>query len=477
MKKGLLLMALIITMALVLTGCNGASSKKSSASAKPVEIEFLFQEELSEDELTVFTMAEEALGIKVKYNVVPNDQMRNLIATRMAGGDLPDLFQIEDVQPYKDGYQGNLFANISKLAEENNLESIKKEIVKVEKNYGKIFEEKEGYFRLPTLQTKAFGWHYVYRKDWADAAGVTYDGSLNSFIELCRAMVQQGGEGTTGWTAGGTWFTGTSSAAAFTGKSAVTWNVPNLTTNASGKWYAVEATDGYREGLKFQNMMYEEGLLDPEIFSSNKEQAIQKFVTGKAGILGSNTGWEDQVFNAFTQANPNGVMDALETAPKGPAGYARGSSPGYYKSWIIGTRSTEQSLAAIKFLDLMKSDEYLAIMTKDEGFQNMGGGKGAHGLAPVMGAYGDYSQLHWTAQKGLSHAEEEASVQDPRYVEYATDLSAQYKPEVASVINDYIPKFIIGQLDINDNATWKAYLADMDKAGLPKLLEDIAAQY
>ena len=469
-KVVLLIVSIAMTAGLAFGGGQGESTG-------PVQIEFMHQAELSEDELIVVKMAEDELGVALRYNVVSNDQLRNVLATRMAGGDLPDLYQIEDVQPYKDGYAGRLLANISEISEELALGNLLEEIEKVERLYGDIFREEEGYFRIPTLQSKAFGWHYVYRKDWADAAGWEYDGSIESFRELLEVMVEQGGSGTTGWTAGGTWFIGTSAAATFTGKSAVTWNYPNLTTDSRGNWYAVEATPEYRNSLRWLNELYSRGLLDPEIFSSNKEQAIQKFVTGKAGVLGSNTGWEDQVFNAFTQANPNGEMDALPTAPQGPLGFARGSSPGYYKSWVLGTNSGERTAAAARFLNLMKSNRYLDLMTRDEGFQNMGGGVSRHSWAGIMGRFGDYSQLHWTVQKGLSNAEEEASVQDPRYVEYATDISSQYKPEVASVINDYMPKFVVGDLDIDDNAVWRAYLNELDRVGLPILLQDIAAQY
>jgi ABC-type glycerol-3-phosphate transport system substrate-binding protein len=470
MKKALLL---LLSIALVSTFVFASGNSEPTG---PVKVEFLHQAELSDDELTVKTMVEEELNVLIDYNVVSNDQLRTVIATRMAGGDLPDLYQIEDVQPYKDGHLGGLFANISELADTYALGNLLAEIDKVDATYGDIFREDGGYFRLPTLQTKAFGWHYVYRKDWADAAGWEYDGSIESFEELLRISVEAGGSGTTGWTAGGIWFVGTSAAAAFTGESAVDWNKPNL-REKNGQWYAVEATDAYRDALRWLNKLYEEGLLDQEIYSANKELAIEKFTNGKAGVLGSNTGWEDQVFNAFTQANPDGEMGALPTAPEGPAGFARGSSPGYYKSWIIGTNSDAQSLAAARVLDLLKSKKYLDIMTRAEGFKNMGGGIGAHSWAPLFGRYGDYSQMHWTVQVGLSNAEEEAVVQDPRYVEYATDISSQYKPEVASVSNDYAPKFVVGDLDINDDAVWDQYLAELDKAGLPILLEDIAAQY
>lgn len=467
-------MLIIISIVMVAGLAFGGGQGESGG---PVEIEFMHQAELSDDELTVAAMAEEELGIVLNYNVVSNDQLRNVIATRMAGGDLPDLYQIEDVQPYKDGYAGGLLANISEVSEELALGNLLEEIEKVERLYGDIFREDEGYFRVPTLQTKAFGWHYVYRKDWADAAGWEYDGSLESFEELLEIMVEQGGTGTTGWTAGGTWFVATSAAAAFTGQSAVSWNYPNMTTDSRGNWYAVEATPEFRDSLRWLNDLNSKGLLDQEIFSSNKEQAIQKFVTGKAGVLGSNAGWEDQVFNAFTQANPDGEMDALPTAPEGPLGFARGASPGYYKSWVLGTNSEARTAAAARFLNLMKSEEYLDLMTREEGYQNMGGGVSRHSWAGIMGRFGDYSQRHWTLAKGLSNAEEESNVQDPRYVEYATNISSQYKPEVASVINEYMPKFVVGDLDIDDNSVWQEYLSELERVGLPILLEDIAAQY
>lgn len=44
-------------------------------------------------------------------------------------------------------------------------------------------------------------------------------------------------------------------------------------------------------------------------------------------------------------------------------------------------------------------------------------------------------------------------------------------------MEEWITRFISGKADASKDADWKAYLAAVDKAGLPKLIDDITKKY
>ncbi len=472
MKKilgSLLLSSLIVSTGLFANG-------QQDIPEGPVEIEFLAQWELSEQEMELANAIGEKTGTVLKYNVAPNAEQRNLVATRMAAGDLPDLFFIEDVEPYNDGYNGGLFANISKGAERLGLSNLQAEIREVEKLYGTFFKEDDGYYRLPARRMKAYGWYWLYRKDWADKAGVSYKPDMEDFTEFAKALMEASENDAVGFTAYGSWGPLTAFPSAYTGTMPVQWNAPCLKPDASGNWNAVEMSDDYRDSIRMLNYMYETNILDQEIFAMDRVTAIQKFVQGESAMLIGNSPHADTIATSFYEANPNGEIDTFEFAPRGPKSSARGGSTGYYKSWIVSANGREDY--TLQFLNEMKSAESLAMATRTEGWDNAGGGHGDHTWAEWIGQIvPNWDKVHPTVAKGLSKADDEVAIQDPRLVEYASEVFEQYKPEVASYIQDNVAKFVTGVRDINSDSDWSDFVKGADKVGLKKLIDDIEAAY
>jgi putative aldouronate transport system substrate-binding protein len=476
MKKVVLgvLILLMLQTALVFASGDKEGAKKSG----PVEIEFMAQWPISEDEQGLIRAIEEKINVKVNYTVIANPQQRETIAARLASGDLPDLFFIEDVQAYSDAQAGNLAANISEIAKRLNLTNILDEIRVIEQDYGKLFTEKDGnYYRLPARRQKAYGWYWVYRQDWAEQAGVSYDPDYTKFEDFALALVKNHPEAI-GFTGYGSWAPVTALTTMFTGKMATEWSRPNLELDENGKWYAIETTDGYREALRYLHGLYASGAMDQEIFSMNRDLATQKFIQGKAGILIANSPFADSLTQAFIGTNPTGKLDSFAYAPKGPKGSARGGSTGYYKSWVISSKSSEKAEAALRFLNELKSAETQQLALRPELWTLAGGGQGNHTFTEWTGKIEpSWDNVDQVMAKGLKYADSEVKVQNPLYMEYTTELSSQYKPEVASVIEEYSNNYIAGILDINSDAIWNEYLKAVDKAGLPILIEDITTFY
>ncbi|MDC7238095.1 MAG: extracellular solute-binding protein [Sphaerochaetaceae bacterium] len=477
MKKLFSVFLLVLIMTPVFVFANG--EKEAAKSDGPVEIEFLAQWPISDSEEALMHEIEKKTNTKVTYTVVANQEQRDTIAARLASGDLPDLFFIEDVQAYKDAMLGDLLADFTKWSKDLNLTNIQDEMKVLDNTYGNIFKEDNGdYYRLPARRMKAYGWYWVYRADWAKEAGVTYDAyNPQGFIEFVNAM-KANHPNSVGLTAYGSWGPLTAFAAAYSKGMPVQWNRPNLNQDKNGNWYAIETTDGFREGVEYLNDLYTQGVLDPEIFSMDRDTATQKFIQGKSAVLMANSPFADALTQAFYGANPNGKMDSFEIAPQGPEGGARGGSTGYYKNWVVAKNSDEKTAAAMKFLNELKSAETKALATRPEKWKLSSGGEGNHTWTEWTGIVEmDWDNADPTMAKGLRNADNEVDVINPLYDGYSTDISMQYKPEVASVMEEYINNFIVGKLDVRNDSVWKQYLNAVDKAGLPIILEDITNYY
>lgn len=477
MKK----LVVAIIAAIVVVGGVAASGQKESGAARTPTISFLEQYPLSNQEMELVTKIEQKANVKVKYETEPNSRISDVVAARIASANIPDVVLIEYASAYKQAYNAGMLADFTVHAKSQDLKNVQEMISATTKEFGTLFQEKSGdYYRVPRLVPKAYGWFWVYRKDWADAAGVSYVPTLDGFVALAEAMMKAH-PGTVGFTANGGWAPETVFPAAFTGTMPVQWNEPNLARDSSGKWYAVETTNDFRKSVEFLNMLYAKKILDPEIYSMNETLAIQKFVQGKLGILLTNIDYADQLSQALKQSDPNAKVAAFATAPKGPKGYARAGSTGYYMSWAVAKRSDEAVTdGAFRFLDVLHSPEIQKLATRPEGWALTAGGHGVHSWTQDAGV------VQWNpvpslanplAVAGLKNADGEVVIQDPEYAEYATDLSQQIKPAVATIMDNWFTEFVTGKKDPSSDADWQAYLDAVNKAGLPKLIADITKVY
>lgn len=119
--------------------------------------------------------------------------------------------------------------------------------------------------------------------------------------------------------------------------------------------------DGWREGLKYLNSLFKEGLIDKGAFTQNPDALSQQGDSGKTPILGSATVLH--LGEAMTIGLPDGrdkQYDAVPplTGPQGVnhTGYNFPSAPG--ATFVLTNKATpEEQIQAIKLLDYMFTDE------------------------------------------------------------------------------------------------------------------------
>jgi len=282
------------------------------------------------------------------------------------------------------------------------------------------------------------------------------------------------------------------------------WVAPYLGSIAwdyENKDYYITATsDVYREYLQFMNKLYEEGLLDPE--ASDNDVWSQKMTSGDAICTYA---YYDQIAGLEAASEIEGYDLNLYLPLEGPAG-AYGENRGqcyrgllfpattaeredfeqvvravdkmFYseeaaKIWSIGVEGVTYNVVdgKIEFIDEIKNapeginkymqvnygcgtssfqsvwpDEY-TLMKNDPEFAEI------YAAAAAMGANQPYAPEPWF---DVYAAEEAGMIGNGAMFDLVETCREQ---------------FIAGDLDVNDDAAWAKYVADMEGAGLNEYLK------
>ncbi|TCC37462.1 extracellular solute-binding protein [Kribbella capetownensis] len=119
--------------------------------------------------------------------------------------------------------------------------------------------------------------------------------------------------------------------------------------------------DGWREGLRYINSLYKEGLIDKGAFTQNPDAMQQQGNHGGSVILGSGTVMHSGIFVTIGSADGRDKQyDAVPplTGPSGAnyASYVFPSIPG--ATFVLTSKATpEKQIQAIKMLDYIFTDE------------------------------------------------------------------------------------------------------------------------
>ncbi len=282
-------------------------------------------------------------------------------------------------------------------------------------------------------------------------------------------------------------------------------------------------TDGYREGLKYLNTLYEEGLLNPESFTQDKNNQVNINEAGDVCVIG-----------AFLAQRPGYACD-LSTYPGNskkweqyqPIAPLTNSETGqcvaawnpyvmYQTGMTFITAACKEPEAAFRLIDYLATQEgSIRSAYGIEGKQWRYAVEGEYGLdgepAYITSIPNSDTNVSWTQLAGLirdtrftvwlttnpdPYAEgvkpldgrqvllykgsklHEAVRQDLDSVMpslyFSEDISSKIS-KLSTDVNDMqkqlMVKFINGDLDIDDDNAWNSYLADLETAGLSEYLE------
>ncbi len=257
---------------------------------------------------------EKRLGITYEPNLIPADSYKEKMAAIIAGGDLPDLTVVEqlnapdllkavnqgaftDLTPYLEGDSLKDYPNLAKLPD-----------------YGwKNVKIKKKIYGVPIVRfipDRAM----IFRGDWATKLGIPQPKNADEFLTLMTAMTKNDPDGNGkpdsyglgGWT--GLWYSHPFFLNMF--------RVPHMwRQNADGTLTNAVETEEYKQAIAYIKKLNDAGVFHPDAATMSIQQAKDNIVAGKfggyvdgwTGITGGATSTRTR-FRALDPNNPAAVI-------------------------------------------------------------------------------------------------------------------------------------------------------------------------
>lgn len=282
-------------------------------------------------------------------------------------------------------------------------------------------------------------------------------------------------------------------------------------------------TDSFREGLAYINKLYSEGLIYKGSFTQDSSQLTQLVESSEDPIVGVTCGGWKGMFTSLS-GDRFAQFAALEPL-KGPKGEQHAvffpSNPG--TGTLVISKDSKYGEAIARYFDYMYSTEG----TLKQKYGNEGdawawatdsdvgldGGKaiwkqlkpwndkepqnvtflqgytiaetGEFRIGQAVDQSGDYyapanmEKVLYDETHNLYKPHEGTTLEVPslKYTTEETEEFATVKAELASYIRQSAVKFMVGTLDVNDDATWNEYLSNLKKLRQDDVLEVMNIAY
>lgn len=380
------IVALLVTVALVLSACSGGSSSSGSQGSAqgnsqagktdkppdgPVTMTFFAPQGKAPLEDNLYTkLVEQKFNVKINWSLSPSDSLKDKRQLLLASGDYPEVFlegkfSYTDLQTY--GKQG-VFIPLNDL------------IDKYAPNLKKFMENKPyvkdamtapdgniyGIPRVNECYHCTYSQKYWINKEWLDKLGLKVPTTTDELYTVLKAFKERDPNGN-----------GKPDEIPLTGapnKNVWNGNIDAYLMNAfiyndndkylllkDGKVDFAANKPEWKQGLEYMHKLYKDGLIDPASFTQN-DQAV--------GQLGNREG--DEVVGSITTALLSYLVDPYKKENtrhkhwvivpplKGPngvqlAGVSQGI--GEFEFAITNKATKEQQIAAIKIADYAFTEE------------------------------------------------------------------------------------------------------------------------
>ena len=470
----------------------------------------------AEDWNTVASMKymEELSNIHIDWGPVPTDAIEEKRNLALASGDYPEVLNRTFLKPAdlaRHGEDGT-FIPLNQLIEEHmpNLsallaanEDIRRGITFPEGNIYSLPTIYDPEFESLAMQQKLW-----VRQDWLDELGMSLPETLEEFTAYLTEVVKgdpsgSGSSEQVGFTDGSK---GSLAYEMFWG----TFGISNkgrtttyLDTDESGAIRFFPVTEGYRDTVEYLHQLYDQGLIQPDIFTND----AQKFNSiGKSGVVGAAVAQApiDQFGKEFGEAYVALPPLKRSSSDPVPSWNSVGSGLAASGQFVI-TDKAEHPVEAARWMDHFYGDEGARLFfmgiegesyeQKEDGsyeflpnitdhpdgpnaalrdyIVHLGGGYAGH----VTEQYFKGTESSPQARRGTAavapHRIEETWPLFTYTSEEATELST-LSLDIDKLVGESRSKFITGELPIS---SWDTYVGQCEQLGLARYLEIQSAAY
>lgn len=264
------------------------------------------------DSNTFWQAVNERLGSELQVSMASNDEYKDKFATRIAGGDLPDVINIP---PDTAQVPGLLKAKCHDLTEQLSGDAVKKYpfLANIPTEYWKGCVYNGGIYGVPVPRGMSRTSLPLYRGDLLAAKGIKDPApkSFAEFLDLCKEMTAAK-ENRWAWTR---------VPLSYIRQMA---GLPNARREEGGKFTSMFEDEGNAEALEAGRKMFAAGVVNPDTFSAKASARKQWFNGGVAAFdLDSFVAW-----NQYYADNTAG--DAFSVNMLDVPGFASGQG----KAWM-----------------------------------------------------------------------------------------------------------------------------------------------
>ena len=440
-------------------------------------------------------------NVTINWNLLDPSSYSDSVSPMLASGqDLPDIIELPDLDPNMTYLSSGMFVKLD-------------EYMDIMPNYAKYLEENpvikalltaaDGhiYYVPQTVVTNCYQPVLMYNMEWVKQLGIEAPATLDSFVEMLRAFRDNdmNGNGDT------TDETPMSMMSAFLpyafGPAFGMDLVSGFYADDAGKvHYAYAEPEKYKAYLTFLHDLYEEGLLEVEFSSLNRDQITARCANNTTGVT-YDYSW--QMSNLYSAQYPEydgteGIIVGVPPLSGEYEGYYVGRNP---ISSIFGVNAKAADVElAVKFLDYAMSEEAqdlyvwgmegLTYEVKEDGTRSylprctedaiwyQGLGINAPCMPSQQSASATDVLLPAWHVKAV-HENEAPYNRNPFPATYATEEEASivsmYLVDVQTYVDERAVAFICGYADIETE--FDSYLSTLENMQVDELIKVRQAQY
>ncbi len=375
MKRIIKFVSLFLAIALMLivfAGCKTTPTKtvssKNIADLKQIELSvfgWVFPR-VSEDETgDIFKYYKDKFKVTFKPLTATWNNWEDKLNMYIASGDVPDIFTsylFERPETYEKWMREEIVLPLDSYLKD--YPNIQKRVTE----FGDLKSLQDGkVYGIPIkAENRDIKYHNSHltwiRKDWLSNLNLKIPTTIDEFYNVVKAFAnndpdKNGKKDTFGYC---------------TGDDGVYWAYPifnafgaslNNWKKAGDKWTQEVISPEMKNAVTFYKKLYDEKILDPEFFTTNYSAKIDKFITGKIGIMTLNGGgWYETYYNDFKKVykdkKPEDVFTYLPPL-KGVDGKQRLDAMENYFAFtsINADIDDDKKQRALMILDFLLSDE------------------------------------------------------------------------------------------------------------------------
>lgn len=365
MKK-FLRCAAVLTAAVVglsaLSGCSGKEKGSGTGGKSTLKVEIFDRGDVPAGAGTVTDNAltnwiKDNFGkpnnIDVEFVSVPRDQEIQQLNVLMAAGEAPDVVFAYDYTTLYSFYKNGGLTDLTEyVAKADNLKKLLGEDVL---KYGEVDGKQ---VMIPGRRILTARTAQLIRQDWLDKVGMKAPTNKEELYNVLKAFKEKDpgnvGEKNIPWGIA-------TNTAYFTDclYSFAEWDKMDEAEKAVTPW---PMKPGFKEGLRFMNKLYNEGLISPDFALDKDYKQLQSdFANGYVGFINDDFGRPLQSGGSYETLKknvPSAKLSAVDTFTDGEGKHPKEvyAPVGLY---IVVPKSSKNAENAVKYLDWMAQDDVL----------------------------------------------------------------------------------------------------------------------